>query len=626
MFTADTCSMQRGGLAALIVLVVGSSAAVAGAAPSTATTYRIIPLTATTGLAYINAKGQVSFTEINERGLPRAFFYDGKTRQDIGTLGGRTNFAGPINDAGQITGVSSTRKGVNHVYRWSRSTGIVDLAAPGTGSAGFPNINSKGWVSGFAEFSAGVSTAFRWTPQTGMVNLGGLGSVSYGLALNDAGTVVGSAQVPGTPDEHAVRWPGTAPITITPVPAPGATAYDINTAGQIVGSGGQVPSVPGFSPGLAGRPFLWSAQTGFTDLGITAPTQARAEWINEKGLVIGSRWSAGTSAAFIWSRETGPILIGDFTGASGHTADLNNRGQVVGLYQDRAMVWTRAEGIVDLNTRLVNAPSGFLLRQAVAISENGSIVAAGNNGMYLLVPGAATQQPPVTGPVKLTGTPRPGALLSFSAAFTDVDLRDTHTAEWAWGDGSKTTGTVSAKNGAGNVSGQHAYQAAGIYTVKLTVTDSSGKRSTVQRTVVVCASNAAMIAGEGSFISPRGALAREPAAGIAQFAVLLDADGKVAVQFDVGGMAFRGTTVNSVTLGGARLQFSGSGTLNGDAGYRYTLTASDGARAQDGQHRLGIRISHRDPVTGKDVVDYDNRSAAQEGSAVSEGSLLIGTR
>ena len=492
---------------------------------------------------------------------------------------------------------------------------MIDLAAPGSGYSSAAAINNKGWVTGSADFTPGNRTAFRWTPGAGMVNLGSLGQNSAGVALNDAGIVVGASDTaPPGQGRQAVRWPGTTPIPITPEASPFASAFDINNAGQIVGD--SISSA-----------FLWSPQDGFTDLGISYQDFPRAEQVTEKGVVLGNLYRTNGTIGFVWSRTTGAIALGTRSVDASVARDINSRGQVVGHYNYRAFVWTRTEGVVDLNTRLVNAPPGLRLVQAVAISDNGAIVAAGNTGLVLLVPQAGSQNaPPVAAPITLTGTPRVNALLSFSAAFTDVDLRDTHKAEWSWGDDSMTVGTVSEKNGAGNVSGQHAFQAAGIYTVRLTVTDSSGNSSTVQRTVVVCASSAAVIAGEGSFISPRAALGREPHAGIAQFAFLLDANGKVAVQFEVGSMAFHGATINSVTLADARLRFSGTGTLNGSEGYRYTLTASDGAGAQDGKHRFGIRISHLDPVTKQEVVDYDNLAAAQEGSAVSEGSMLIGAR
>jgi len=606
--------VQRGALAASAALLLATGASAAGGAPAP-TTYRLIPLSPGGGSADINATGQVAFTQARGGQAPRAFFYDGRTRQDIGTLGGPSASAVALNDAGQVVGVSTTRKGVPHAFRWSKATGMIDLAAPGSGYSSAAAINNKGWVTGSADFTPGNRTAFRWTPGAGMVNLGSLGQNSAGVALNDAGIVVGASDTaPPGQGRQAVRWPGTTPIPITPEASPFASAFDINNAGQIVGD--SISSA-----------FLWSPQDGFTDLGISYQDFPRAEQVTEKGVVLGNLYRTNGTIGFVWRRTTGAIALGTRSVDASVARDINSRGQVVGHYNYRAFVWTRTEGVVDLNTRLVNAPPGLRLVQAVAISDNGAIVAAGNTGLVLLVPQAGSQNaPPVAAPITLTGTPRVNALLSFSAAFTDVDLRDTHKAEWSWGDDSKTVGTVSEKNGAGNVSGQHAFQAAGIYTVRLTVTDSSGNSSTVQRTVVVCASSAAVIAGEGSFISPRAALGREPHAGIAQFAFLLDANGKVAVQFEVGSMAFHGATINSVTLADARLRFSGTGTLNGSEGYRYTLTASDGAGAQDGKHRFGIRISHLDPVTKQEVVDYDNLAAAQEGSAVSEGSMLIGAR
>lgn len=298
---------------------------------------------------------------------------------------------------------------------------------------------------------------------------------------------------------------------------------------------------------------------------------------------------------------------------------------MVGSFNGRAYVWTRADGMVDLNTRLANAPADLELGVAVAISDNGSIVAAGNTGLVLLVPRTGGHhEAPVVAPIKLTGSPSVNALLSFHAGFRDADVRDTHKASWDWGDGSTSAGTVSEKNGAGNVSGQHAYRAAGIHTVSLTVTDSSGRSSTVRRTVAVCASGAAMVAGEGAFSSPRGAsrLAADRA-GIAQFAFLSEGKGKVTVQFDAAGLAFRSTTVNAVRLDEARVQYSGTGTVNGGGSYRFTVAAS----AREGKPRFGIRISHIDPATRKEVVDYDNLSAGQEGSAVNAGAtMLIGAQ
>lgn len=76
-----------------------------------------------------------------------------------------------------------------------------------------------------------------------------------------------------------------------------------------------------------------------------------------------------------------------------------------------------------------------------------------------------------------------------------------------------------------------------------------------------------------------------------------------------------------------RVQYSASGTLNGSGSYRFTLAASFGAGSRDGKHRFDIRISHVDPVTQAEVVDYDNLAANSEGTAVNAaGTMLIGAQ
>jgi outer membrane protein assembly factor BamB len=61
--------------------------------------------------------------------------------------------------------------------------------------------------------------------------------------------------------------------------------------------------------------------------------------------------------------------------------------------------------------------------------------------------------------------------LSLSGEFTDVGTLDTHEAEVDWGDGVVTPAAVSESGGSGTFSASHAYQAGGIYTVRVTVKD-----------------------------------------------------------------------------------------------------------------------------------------------------------
>jgi probable HAF family extracellular repeat protein len=169
---------------------------------------------------------------------------------------------------------------------------------------------------------------------------------------------------------------------------------------------------------------------------------------------------------------------------------VNNRGQVVGEAPAlglgrRAFIWTRTEGMIDLNTRIPDAPSGLVLTAARDISEHGAIVAESSSGLVLLVPRAVSDAAPVIGTIEASGNATVNRLLSLSAAFKDADLHDTHKATWSWGDGKQDTGIVGARNGTGSVSGQHAWYKPGVYVVRLTVTDNRGRSATVKRTVTV---------------------------------------------------------------------------------------------------------------------------------------------
>jgi hypothetical protein len=115
---------------------------------------------------------------------------------------------------------------------------------------------------------------------------------------------------------------------------------------------------------------------------------------------------------------------------------------------------------------------------------------------------------PVIAPIGVQGNPHVDNPLVFGAAFTDVDRRDAHLALWSWGDGSQAPASVHCKNGAGSIKGRHAYRKAGVYTVRLTVLDSSGKRATVTRQVVV--RNAEQVRDERRFHAPPDALRVTP--------------------------------------------------------------------------------------------------------------------
>ena len=58
-----------------------------------------------------------------------------------------------------------------------------------------------------------------------------------------------------------------------------------------------------------------------------------------------------------------------------------------------------------------------------------------------------------------------GTAINASANFTDPGILDTHTAEFDWGDGTTSAGTVTESDGSGSVTRVHTYATAGLYTI-----------------------------------------------------------------------------------------------------------------------------------------------------------------
>jgi len=613
----------------LFVLVAGTVAAVttgsAAGTPAARTSYQVIQLSPDLGATgFINNRDQVVFTETRD-GVFRPRLYDAGRVRELGTLGGTNAYAVGLNDHGQVVGASEFSPGnaTTHAFRWTRGAGMIDLDPAGAADSVANAINNKGHVVGRAWFGGPGSTAlhaFHWTPQTGIVDLTPGASVSGASDINDAGTAVGFVGVPsGDPEGLPFRWTrseGVVPLTT--FSSRGSDATDINAVGQITGTS--------TFPGQQGdRAFFWSRQDGIVNLGSGSGEQSEAGRLNDKGLVIGVVEDPFVSIRpLAWTRAGGLL---EFAGAGvdGVPRDVNNAGQVVGDLENRAFIWTRSGDVVDLNTRIPGAPAELVLRSARSISDGGSIVAYANTGLVLLAPRGAHNAAPVAGPIQLSGQPRVNALLSFSVEFKDADPRDTHSATWTWGDGASEAGVVSAKHGAGSVSGQHVYRKAGIYTVRLVIRDSGGKTVAAERRVVVCGAGA-HIAGEGAIMSPSTAGAgMQKHAVRATFAFLGDPARPqgARVRFNTVGLQFESTRILAQVVDGDRVRIQGSGAVNGKHGYDFTMSA--GRRTTGVGEQFHIRIVQRKNGAGDGVVVYDNQAAgnnAGEGSAVESGGTL----
>ena len=178
-------------------------------------------------------------------------------------------------------------------------------------------------------------------------------------------------------------------------------------------------------------------------------------------------------------------------------------------------------------------------------------------------------------------------LLSVSANFIDADSYDKHTAIWTWADGTSSKGTITEENGIGTVTGGHIYSTVGVYEeVTLFIADSNGGsvELDIPYYIVVYDPSAGFVTGGGWINSPEGAYTIDPELmGKATFGFVSRykkgasiPTGNTAFEFKVANLKFHSTSYNWLVIAGAKAQYKGTGTINGEGSYKFMLTAIDG--------------------------------------------------
>ena len=245
----------------------------------------------------VNNAGQVVGLTMSKELKVKAFLKDpGWPMQDLGIVGRAMS----INDAGQVVGCfevpvgSSLLPGMRAFLR-NPNGETHDLGSLGGEQSCANRINNAGQVVGWAENGQGNYRAFLKEPDQPMQDLGVLADSG-----DDSDSFVGSLYMSGG-GSHSGTLTG-----IIPPPIMSTTenvAYDINSAGQVVGTS-------------HGKAFLWESGTMYdlNDLVVNlAPGLecVAAYGINDKGWIVGEN---SESEAFLL-RPAAPLpldlLLGD---------------------------------------------------------------------------------------------------------------------------------------------------------------------------------------------------------------------------------------------------------------------------------------------------------------------------
>jgi probable HAF family extracellular repeat protein len=385
-----------------------------------------------------------------------------------------------LNNAGQVTGAAlnfppSSDDG--RPYRWTPGSGAVPLDMLCCGTAWGADINDAGVVVGEAQISQlSGNRGFRAIGTT-MVPLpilpGATVDESAGaVAINASGQVVGHSPTVGFNAAHAVLWSASNVVQdLGTLGGSRSRAIDINDAGQVIGTST-------LSGDVTTHFFLWESGKGIQDLTPVLGNNVNAiVAINNAGQIAGSYSTNGQTHAFLYTPGAGVRDLGTLGGTFSLATGLNDNGQVVGSSQNangitHAFLWTPTDGMEDITAK-TGVPSVHKLNnrlQTLAGSENYAVDFHGPTIVQLTV--STSNQPPVA-----SFTIRCERLYCLVDATGSRDDAGIARYSWTWG------------NGRGEYSGKTVhtivYSAPGTYDVTLTVTDAQGLQGTMTKTVTV---------------------------------------------------------------------------------------------------------------------------------------------
>lgn len=321
---------------------------------------------------------------------------------DLGTLGGRDSWGYAINDKGEVTGkswLSGERGGWTRAFIYSPGGGMKGIQDGSGSDQSGDNVTYGNAINNRGSITGGGASAGEWSGghailyqrERGVEDIGAIGSV--GNAINDRGQVTGSTFDPSTKRTRAFVYIAESGMTdIGTLGGSVSAGYGINDKGQVTGS--STYGGPQADPRSRRVPhaFIYTPGVGMKDIGGPAGQWSQGRAINDAGEVAGALQLNGSWHAFVYTPDRGLEDLGTLDGVSAEAWAINSATQIVGSSGGHAFLYSRGQGMIDLN-RTIPDRSGWVLTVARGINNRGEITGWGTiNGAthaYLLSPNPA---------------------------------------------------------------------------------------------------------------------------------------------------------------------------------------------------------------------------------------------
>lgn len=281
---------------------------------------------------------------------------------DLGGLGGSSSVAYKINNAGAVIGWAQNIFGDQQAVSSMTGFAFQKLPALSPFDSFAMGINDAGTIVGTAYMGGGQPHGILWSD----LGASDLGAGIFLTGVNNLGVMIGG-------NGHAFVLAGGIYHDLGVLPGGDwSSASAINDAGAVVGDANVVNG--------DFRGFIWTEQSGLTQLGTFGGRNSHATAINRDGVVVGyASLSSGYEHAF---SALGAMMTDLGTlGGSSFAYDINDSGWIVGYSwpnnSDNPHAFLYVAGVmIDLNS-LIPSDSGWELIAAYGINNDGQIVGSG---------------------------------------------------------------------------------------------------------------------------------------------------------------------------------------------------------------------------------------------------------